>query len=690
MIRGLVLIFLGLILTLKSQVYRQTDSLLNVIAIQENDTNKILNLKTLSKNYVNKDINKAVEYSRMIQTLSKDLNYPNGIADYYYLTSIIKNRKGELDSSLFYSELAIESIISIGDSKRLAENYRSYAITLRKLGHSSSSKDFLFKALNLYFGLQDTISLAKTYNSLGICHLNMSNYDSAAVYFTNSIHQYELVHLNERCAYPTLNLGKVYFLLEDYDKAKKYYRRSSGMFTQLSDTENIALSYQNLGMVYATIKEWDSAKFYYDKALENYKTTDSKVGIGNNHNNLGSLFESKSMYDSAFILYNKALAIFKASNYIGGQVTAYTNLAVIHHRFGDYDKMFSYYDTSLNLARKIDDRRRVLHIYQNLATSYSDMSNFRQAYTYQQRYDKLKDSILDIDKAKIIADLELRYESEKNAARILSLQNESLQKDLRLKKRTGERNLFALIGFFAFIIFILVILIARQRIRKNNIIKEKEIQRLREEKKALAAKALVEGQEEERKRVARELHDGLGVLLSNVKMQFSNYIDKNPDNSKILEKATSVLDKASSDVRRISHNMMPGILTKMGLKEAVEDIIDDINDLDDLNAELLIKGGDKRLPENMEIMLYRVIQEMINNTLKHAQASEVSLVLDIRVNEVRIQYSDNGSGFNVDEVLKRKTLGLRSIESRIQFFDGEMEIKSTVGKGSSFIVYLPV
>ena len=225
--------------------------------------------------------------------------------------------------------------------------------------------------------------------------------------------------------------------------------------------------------------------------------------------------------------------------------------------------------------------------------------------------------------------------------------------------------------------------------RKDRIIAEQRIRQLEEEKKLLAAKYLVEGQDEERKRIAKELHDGLGVLLSTAKMQFTTIKDKSPENKSVIEKATKLLDQATGDVRKISHNMMPGLLTRFGLYEAAEELIDQLIEKEGLSATCEILGDTKRLPENTEIMLYRIIQEMVNNALKHAEATMISLKVEILPDLLKIQFSDDGKGFNVEEKVDSKSIGLASIQSRVNFLSGQVVINSKLDVGTTYSIQVP-
>ena len=138
--------------------------------------------------------------------------------------------------------------------------------------------------------------------------------------------------------------------------------------------------------------------------------------------------------------------------------------------------------------------------------------------------------------------------------------------------------------------------------------------------------------------------------------------------------------------------MMPGLLTKMGYYEAVEDMIDNLNDMPGIHAECVIEGDQERLPENKEIMLYRVVQELVNNTLKHANAKNVSLKIIRSFEQIELVYTDDGTGFDVEKALRssEKSLGLKSIQSRIVFLNGDLKIESSPGNGVMYSIRIPV
>jgi len=179
-------------------------------------------------------------------------------------------------------------------------------------------------------------------------------------------------------------------------------------------------------------------------------------------------------------------------------------------------------------------------------------------------------------------------------------------------------------------------------------------------------------------------------LLSNVKMQFTSFMDKSSENKGMLSKAANVLNQASVDVRRISHNMMPGNLSKFGLVAAIEDLFEEISESGVITAEIKTELTDERFTENKEIMLYRIVQEMANNTIKHAGASNISLNINRFDHKILVNFADNGSGFDPKKVKAETSLGLKSIEDRVNFLGGELSNESVPGKGASFSFDFPI
>ena len=204
----------------------------------------------------------------------------------------------------------------------------------------------------------------------------------------------------------------------------------------------------------------------------------------------------------------------------------------------------------------------------------------------------------------------------------------------------------------------------------------------------------LEVQENERRRIASDLHDRLGSMLSTVKIYFSS-VEEQIDNQKEqnkeqYNKANSLLDEACEEVRKISHNLISGELVKFGLVSALNQMVKTIEDAGSLKIKMLALGMQNRLDSSVEIMLHRIIQELMNNILKHSKASEVLVQLNRTENNLNIVIEDNGVGFNIESAKTKDGMGLKNIETRVKKLNGKVFIDSGKGRGTTTIIDIPV
>jgi signal transduction histidine kinase len=366
------------------------------------------------------------------------------------------------------------------------------------------------------------------------------------------------------------------------------------------------------------------------------------------------------------------------------ETKALLTLALTYKKKKDYEKAEKYYLESIALAEKAGLLKSLKTAYNNMAVLYKTTGKYKKGYEYQVKCSRVTDSITDKEKIRAREKYKAEYE-------LLHLQDQNRINELEKRRVTFQRNLTIVIGILVIVLLLIILVSFRMRAKKNRIIAEQKIQKLEDEKKLMAAQSILVGQEKERERIARELHDGIGVLLSTASIHFSSVESKtDKETSEMLKKANKLLKDASKEVRQISHNMMPGVLSKFGLQEAIEDIFEDVEEAGDMRVELDIALGDERLAENTEIMIYRIVQEMLNNTLKHAKASVVSMTLLKKDNHLVIEYKDDGVGFDETKLPKDKNLGLLGIRTRVEYLGGTVDMKSEPGKGISYKIIIPL
>jgi signal transduction histidine kinase len=479
------------------------------------------------------------------------------------------------------------------------------------------------------------------------------------------------------------NLGKVYIKQSDFSNAEKYLNIAIEHDYRNEDYGHLPTTYALKGTLAAAQNNYEDALNYYELSDSIYKLSDDVYGVHLNLINRSIAYRNQGRYELAISSCRKALPYLRRQDFSDGIIAAWQGLAAVYALMHLPEKALIYYDSCMTLAINTNDLNRQQVVLGDILFVYLQIEDYKNAFAVQENLRKINDSIFKLEKTELINNLLLKYEKEKDQIRILHLENENLE-------QARQQNLIIFIGLGVLLILLFLLFFANYKSRKNKIIAAQKLKQFEEEKKLLAARFIVEGQEEERKRVATAIHDSLGVLLSSSKMSITAIKDNNPENKALIEKATRFLDEASGEMRKISHNMMPGLLTKLGLYEALEDLFESLNDLDKIDACMEVVGPMQRLPENTEIMIYRIMQELVNNTLKHAKASRIDLTIIVHPDQLDISYSDDGIGFNRDETLDRKTMGIQNIRSRVKFLDGNVCIDTSPGKGTVYRINVPV
>lgn len=320
-----------------------------------------------------------------------------------------------------------------------------------------------------------------------------------------------------------------------------------------------------------------------------------------------------------------------------------------------------------------------------LSQIYAKKQDFRNAYHFLHQYMELTRASNQAEMKKKINELDAQYQSEKKETEILELQKNKQIQALSIRQKSTLNYL--LIGGITALITI-VFLLYKSYNRKQQLASQR-IRKLETEKKLSATEAILKGQEEERSRLAKDLHDGLGGLLSGVKFSLTNMKDNlivTPDNMSVFERSLDMLDTSIKELRRVAHNMMPEMLVKFGLDEAVKEYCNSVTATKMLTIKYQSFGMDKRIDSTSEIIIYRIIQELLNNILKHASASDV-LVQLVKGNErLSVLVEDNGKGFDTATLENNKGAGWTNIRSRIDYLKGRFDIHSEQGKGTTVTI----
>jgi signal transduction histidine kinase len=336
----------------------------------------------------------------------------------------------------------------------------------------------------------------------------------------------------------------------------------------------------------------------------------------------------------------------------------------------------------LAISERIKYKELSLQCYKKLAEICSNAGDAESAYRYHVRYAALNEEIFNEKRSKQISELQTKYETDKRLQQITILTKDMELKD---KQHRIQRNLL-----ISALLLILIAVIAlyfyyrgkRQREKDQAIILEKE-QR---------SKAIIETEEKERMRIARDLHDGIAQTMTAAKMQLEHFMEETEKTLQIpdsLKYAYDLVVDSAKEVRTISHSMIPNALIKSGLVAAVRDFVNRMGN-EKLKINLVVLGLDERLNSNAETVIFRVLQELISNIIKHAQANEITIQLIREKNEFTLMVEDNGKGFDLEKAGSQDGIGLKNIRSRVEYLNGSVSFDSAPGKGTTIVVEIPV
>ena len=428
-------------------------------------------------------------------------------------------------------------------------------------------------------------------------------------------------------------------------KAIQYFRKVIAISNRQNDRKWIAYSYANISTAFQSLKteNLDSASYYIDKAIPLIQLGNNQTDLAYIYNNRAELFKLQKKYDSAIQYFRKV--------------------------------------QSINLTQ--NKAKSNLLFYRNIADLYKLKEDFEKYTIYIDKYILLKDSINDVGQNIAIANLDKKYKTAENKREILE-----------------KRNwVIALSSSLIIIITIAYFSLNSSRRKRLLALQEKELETqknltLLKEQEIITINAMVEGQEKERKRVAEDLHDNLGNVISTLKLHFENLRinrkRKKVDQEQLFDKTENLIDEAYQKVRSIAHAKNAGVIANQGLLVAVKLMAEKVSSANTIQLEVVDFGLEKRLENSLEIALFRIIQELTTNVIKHAQATQATINISQDENDLTILIEDNGIGMNTSQIDVKKGMGLHSIKTRIEHLNGIFTIDSTPTKGTTIIMHIPI
>lgn len=642
--RWVQIIILGLLslFLLVSRAGAQTteaDSLLKAASAETNSNEKARIFLQLSELSASTDpasaldpINQAAEWADDDELLG----------DIYDQKGRIHFSLGELNDALTSFQQAKNRKEDSGNEAMAARINNRVGVVLLRLKRHQQALEVFLESASYFEETGDAVNLAMSHNNMAGIFADMGDYSNAVrynelalpVFQENNIQQYEIITLT--------NLAGQYLRLNDFNRSLEYNEQAEVIGEQLQDQYALGIVYNNFGQIYFEQGEIETSLEYYERSLA------AKEAIGINSN----------------------------------VVPTYNNLGQAYTLLNQPEQAIEYLKEGLMIAQGDE----LWHLTSNLSKAYSVAGEPDSAAYYIDLTLAHRDSIFTIERQSVIDELRTEYESERQELEIAQLEASQIQNRNLLVVISG------LLGATLIIAFLVVKNNRKRRIiaQQNEKIEKQHVEKLLKEQELIGINAMLEGQEKERGKIAEELHDTIGSSLATLKLYIESLdgLQKRDDYHQLHKKTSHLLEETYDEVRKIAHSKSAGVLIKKGLVPAVESMASRISEARRIDIQVIGTGLEDRLENSVEISIFRTIQELLSNAVKHSKASELVVQITQHDDTLNIMVEDDGAGFNPDKI--RWGLGYTTIQNRVEEMTGDLTIDSSPGNGTTVILNIPV
>ena len=602
----------------------ELDSLLHLAASAKPDTNLAILYEKIGDMYQNNDYEKAKEYYLRLKNLSEQLDWNRGRYGYAVEFANILNRELLADTALVILQQAL-------DLARREKDESWEANFLANIGTAYSVKEwhetalsYYMEALSFYEKRNDSRRLQQVYYMMSQIYTDIKDFDKAIEYSEKS------VAINSEFVYSLYTLGLAYSKVYQHEKAKKYYEEA----LRISESQN---NIYTMGMLY-------------------YRLTDDAI--------MDFDLDIAEQYAQQSLEINKQFGhTYCCNNYIA--------ISKIELLKGNYGASEAYAKEALEIAIEYDMLASKQYCYKILSQLAIAQRKFRESIKYSVEIDLIENEIAKSTTRRNAEEMSAKYETEKKEIKITALE---------------ERQRFILLLFIsAGVVFLLALaalfFLWRWTVQKRQHA-EIRILQLEQEKQLIATQSVLDGETQERTRLARDLHDGLGSLLSTLRLNLEDVFKcavLAPNVTERFRKAFGLLDESTREMRRVAHHLMPDALSRFGLRTALADFCNAIP-----TAEFVYFGDEQRFDRKLEEVIYRIAHELINNSLKHADASHILVQIVQEAHRIALTVEDDGRGF--DPNMATEGMGIQNIRTRVTSFGGTIDIQSDAKEGTAINV----
>jgi len=572
-----------------------------------------------------------------------------------------------LPAALSVARKQVDMADKTGDQNVKSEALSWMGYVYYNQGKNDSSLFWYNKALETLKANPDKAREAEVMNNVANIFKASAKYDTAMVIYTNLLKYYESVNDLVKQGKLLGNIGSLYYTAGNQEKATEYTKQSLGLQRKTHDKRGTAVSLVNLSVFALNKGDFKNGITYGDEALGLLKDIDLNYYAAALIR-VGYCYYMTGDKGKALEYTRNAIDIYKQNNNVRGMMEAY-------RQQGDYLMESKKYKEALSIGKEAlqvadtTNRLDMRLLYDLLKRAAIFLNMPDDAVRYSQLQLQMKEEDLNQEWAGKIAEIDAKYNTAKKELEISTLKSEKRIRNILLV------SLLVLLGAGSVITYFIY-----KNQKQRQLLAAQRIKELEQEKQITATQSLLEGETIERARISRDLHDGLGGMLSVAKLKMASMkgnMTIPEENVSSFNTALEMLDTSIKELRRVAHNLMPESLVKFGLNAALEDFCQSAG-----NVTYHFYGENRRPDENIEIASYRIASELVNNALRHSHADTINVQLVIDSSRLNLVVEDNGTGFNVEEAEAKGGHGLKNVRSRVTALGGRIDINSAPGNGS--------
>jgi signal transduction histidine kinase/Tfp pilus assembly protein PilF len=584
-----------------------------------------------------------------------------------------------LDSAIYYGQLAVELSEKTGDQALLAQSYSDLGSGYLQKGQLQEASEVYLKSLEIREANRDSLGMAKVYNALGFILQRKYESDSAITYFLKALPIFEKEGALLNAATILNNIGVIYQNMSNYPKAIEFYERAAVMREAQKDFRNLIGSYANLGTTHKYLGNFDQAEEYFQKAIDLAIREDDPLNLAVSYRMYAFFLQEKADMGRLEEVAQKGLEAARAVNALYEEATMEYALGVVENTKKNYKKAKDYLKSAAEKFVSQGAEDDVFGPYLELITSFAALGDTDSSRYYANLYQSTLRSKEEKAAKELTAELETKYQTALKDSQISEQQLQIRNKNFQLYGSLLMAMVLGLVGY---------LLYKQQKLKNRQLEQEVEL------KEALAQIETQNKLQEQRLLIARDLHDNIGAQLTFIISSIENLKYFEPIKETLTPRYESIANFTKQTIRELRDTiwaMNSGAVTLEDLVGRVKNFIQQGKQSTDVKLEFVQEEGmdlSKKISSANSIQILRIVQEAVQNAVKYAEASQIQVIFSLSENQLQFQVIDNGSGFDLEKV--KAGNGLGNMQKRADEIEAILSVKSENGQGTEISLLLPL